>query len=95
MTIKYYIVTYKITTTLNLTFKHSAFFNRPSRIARDFECINKRRFLRFYIQIKKLKDRRDDYRLEYVLSQTYPSLSNYSLTDIDAFVNAQLNHPEY
>lgn len=74
---------------MNLGIKQLQTPLQAQRIASEFERLNIKKFISFYCQLKKLKERRSEYRIKYVINKTYPNLSSYSLMDIDCFINAQ------
>ncbi|NVJ63387.1 MAG: hypothetical protein HWD84_04065 [Flavobacteriaceae bacterium] len=79
---------------MNLAIKPIKSANQAHRIAAEFERLNVKKFISFYFQLKKLKEKRSEYRIKYVINKTYPNLSSYSLLDIDCFINAQFLNQE-
>lgn len=79
---------------MNLALRRSYKDQFSPRLARAFNQMNLEKFINFYLQLKKLKQNRQSYRIDYVLKNTYPNLRPYSIIDIETFVNAQLNNYE-
>lgn len=57
-----------------------------------FNNIDLLRFAVFYKQLKKYQARKETYRIDYVIKNVYPDLSDYSLQEIESYVNeSQVN----
>ncbi len=80
---------------MNLAIKQIRSANQAQRIAAEFERLNVKKFISFYCQLKKLKEKRSEYRIKYVINNTYPNLTSYSLIDIDSFINVQFLNQEH
>ena len=72
---------------MNLIIKHPSENKSHLRLARVFDHMNRQKFIKFYLQLKKLKEKRSHYRIDFVLKQTYPELTHYSLIEIDEYIN--------
>lgn len=59
---------------------------KNKQISKAFNTLDLMQFSRFYRQLKKLKAKRKNYRIEFVIKNVYPILATYTLSDIDTFI---------
>jgi len=71
---------------MNFIIKNPSENKNHLRLARVFDRMNRQEFIKFYLQLKKLKEKRSHYRIDFVLKQTYPDLTHYSLIEIDEYI---------
>lgn len=67
--------------------------DRLEKLKNAFSQIDILRFCVFYRQLKKYHARKNEYRIDYVIKNVYPKLSDYSLQEIESFINQAQENP--